>query len=97
MTTEEVAKRINVSRATVAKWIDEGLYTPRAGKPFGRGYPVNFDAHDVARLGAVAALKRAFGDGELTRVVIAKVVPTVTPSTTALTIERLVIPLDATR
>ena len=93
MTSTEAAKRTNIPRATIAKWIDEGLYTPRAGKSFGPGYAMQFDEHDIARLRALAALKTAFGDGALCRIVIARTLPTVTPNTTALVIERLSIPL----
>jgi len=93
MTSSEVSKRTGIPRGTIAKWVNEGLVRPRGGQSFGPGDPLYFDEADVARLRALAAVKRAFGDGELVKTAIEQL-PTVTTYTTELRVV-VKLPLDA--
>src|SRR5262245_29174343 len=78
MTSTKVAELTGIHRSVINKWVMDGLLTPRGGPSIGRGYAVDFDTDDVARLRAIAAVKREFGDGALACQIIAATVPRIT-------------------
>jgi len=93
MTTGEVSKLTGVPRSTITAWVRGGLLRP-AGGSFGTRDPLYFDAVDVTRVRAIAAIRRAFGDGELARVAIAQTLPVLTAETAAGRISEFALALE---
>lgn len=94
MTSTEVSKRTGVPRATIAKWVADGLLRPRGGQSFGRGDALYFDETDVRRVQAIAAIRRAFGDGEKAREAISKTLPLLTADTATVRISEFALALE---
>lgn len=76
--THEVSRETGVSRASIHRWIAAGYLKP-AVRALGKGDLYRFDETNVAQVRALAFITRQFGDGELTRRIIADVIPHVRP------------------
>jgi hypothetical protein len=85
MTTTEVSKLTGVPRATLTKYVRQGVVRPR-GLSWGTGDPLDWSEADVARVRAIAAIRHWLGDGKLAALAFEQI-PTVTASTRTLVME----------
>ena len=81
MTTFEVAKRTGVRPGTLSNWIKDGAFVPAGGVSFGSGDRLYLDERDVQRVRVIAAIRKDYGDGQLARDLIGRLVPMVTADT----------------
>ena len=81
MTTFEVARRTGVRPGTLANWIKDGAFVPAGGVSFGSGDRLHLDERDVQRVRVIAAIRKDYGDGQLARELIGRLVPMVTADT----------------
>ena len=93
MTTTEAEKKTGVPRATIAAWISKGIFVPRGGLPHGRGDAIYLDELDCVKIRAIAAITKAFGDGELRELALARTLPALTLNTCDLLVEKVTLPL----
>jgi hypothetical protein len=84
--TGDLSRLTGVPISTVKKYVAEGRIT-RAIRGVGRGDNNAYDEIAVAQVRALAAISRAFGNGELGRDVIDAVLPQVNVDVRALTVQ----------
>ena len=83
--TAELSKRTGVPVSTIRKWVQAGYLRPDV-PAFGRGDVTLFGEEGEAQIRALAVLTREFGDGALTRAIVAEAIPKIRHDSRAITV-----------